>query len=127
MGALYKGLLATAVICAVLFYPVTVLIMGENGLYGTVNLYLASLVGVLVMAGMVYITEYYTGTQYNPVKLLAKASTTGHGTNIIAGLALSMQSTFPPVILISCLYISCQFFIFGSLRFLNISSVPIFL
>ena len=100
MGALYKGLIISAVVCAVLFYPVISVIMGENGVYGTLSLYLACLIGVLVTGGMVLITEYYTGTQYNPVKLLAKASTTGHGTNIIAGLALSLQSTFAPIILI---------------------------
>ncbi|MBI3103964.1 sodium-translocating pyrophosphatase [Candidatus Daviesbacteria bacterium] len=101
MGALYKGLIATVVFCAIFFYPITTALMGENGLYLTFNLYLASMIGVLVTAGMVFITEYYTGTKYAPVQNLASASKTGHATNIIAGLALSMKSTFWPVILIS--------------------------
>ncbi len=101
MGALYKGLTATIVLCALLFYPATAILMGDNGVYNPLSLYLASMIGVLVTAGMVLITEYYTGTQFNPVKHLAQASVTGHGTNIIAGLALSMQSTFAPIVLIS--------------------------
>ncbi len=101
MGALYRGLIVTAILCAILFYPATTILMGANGVYPTFNLYLASLIGVLVTAGMVVITEYYTGTKYAPVQLLAFSSKTGHGTNIIAGLALSMRSTFWPIVLIS--------------------------
>ena len=101
MGALYRGLIITAIFCAILFYPVTSALMGANGEFAVINLYLASLVGVLVTAGMVFITEYYTGTQYSPVQNLALASKTGHATNIIAGLALSLRSTFWPIILIS--------------------------
>ncbi len=101
MGALYKGMIATALVCAVLFYPTTIALMGENSAFPVLNIYLASLVGVLVTAGMVLITEYYTGTKYAPVQNLAAASKTGHATNIISGLALSMRSTFWPVILIS--------------------------
>lgn len=101
MGALYKGLIATVAICLVLFYFVTSSMMEGNLIYSTLNLYLASLVGVLVTAGMVIITEYYTGTKYNPVKYIASAGITGHATNIIAGLAVSMKSTFAPVLLIS--------------------------
>ncbi|MCL4365613.1 sodium-translocating pyrophosphatase [Patescibacteria group bacterium] len=101
MKALYRGMIVTAVFCAILFYPVTSSLMGGNGTFSTFNLYLASLIGVLVTAGMVLITEYYTGTQYAPVQNLANASKTGHATNIIAGLALSMRSTFWPIILIS--------------------------
>jgi len=101
MSALYKGLIATAIFCAILFYPITQYIMGDNGLYGVINLYLAQLVGVVVTAGMVLITEYYTGTKYAPVINLATSSKTGHATNIISGLALSMRSTFWPVLLIA--------------------------
>ncbi|MBI2600792.1 sodium-translocating pyrophosphatase [Candidatus Daviesbacteria bacterium] len=101
MGALYKGLIITSVLSAILFYPATSVLMGGNDLYGVINLYLASLLGILVTAGMVWITEYYTGTQYNPVRHIAESSVTGHGTNVIAGLAVSMKSTFFPVILIS--------------------------
>lgn len=101
MGALYKGLIATACLCAVFFYPITASLMGENGVFPTFNLYLASFLGVIVTGGMVLITEYYTGTKYQAVQNLAAASKTGHATNIISGLALSMRSTFWPVILIS--------------------------
>jgi len=100
MSALYKGMIATALVCAILFYPTTAILMGTNTSFSTLNLYLASLIGVLVTAGMVLITEYYTGTQYAPVQNLALASKTGHATNIISGLALSLRSTFWPVILI---------------------------
>lgn len=101
MGALYKGMIATAVLCSILFYPATTILMGDNGVFPALNLYLTCLIGVIVTAGMVLITEYYTGTQYSPVQTLASASKTGHGTNIISGLALSMRSTFWPIILIS--------------------------
>ncbi len=100
MGALYQGLIITTVLAAILFYPVTTALMGNNGVYTSMNLYIATLVGLLVTAGMMVITEYYTGTKYGPVKHLAEASKTGHGTNVIAGLALSMQSTFAPILLI---------------------------
>ncbi|MEK7617456.1 MAG: sodium-translocating pyrophosphatase [Patescibacteria group bacterium] len=101
MNALYKGLIATIVISAALFYPITLAFMADNGTYPVFSLYIALMVGVLVTAGMMIITEFYTGTKYNPVINLAKASVTGHATNIISGLALSMRSTFFPVILIS--------------------------
>lgn len=101
MRALYRGLIATSILCAILFYPATVVLMNGTSGISVFNLYLASLVGVAVTAGMVLITEYYTGTQYLPVQNLAQASKTGHATNIIAGLALSMRATFWPVILIS--------------------------
>lgn len=101
MSALYKGMIVTALVCAVLFYPTTIFFMGANPIFPAINIYLASLIGVLVTAGMVLITEYYTGTQYAPVQNLAAASKTGHATNMIAGLALSMRSTFWPIILIS--------------------------
>lgn len=101
MNALYKGMIVTAVLCAVLFYPVTSALMGNNGIYPVLNLYLAALIGVVVTGGMVLITEYYTGTKYAPVQNLGLASKTGHATNIIAGLALSMRSTFWPIVLIS--------------------------
>jgi K(+)-stimulated pyrophosphate-energized sodium pump len=101
MGALYKGLIATVVISAALFYPVTSTLMADNGEFFVFNLYLATLVGIVVTGGMVFITEYYTGTTYKPVQDLADASKTGHATNIIAGLALAMKSTFYPVLLIA--------------------------
>lgn len=101
MGALYQGLIITMVLAAVLFYPVTIFLMSSNGVYSAMNLFLCSLIGLLVTGGMMVITEYYTGTQYNPVRNLAEASKAGHGTNVIAGLALSMQATFAPILLIS--------------------------
>ncbi|MBI3109831.1 sodium-translocating pyrophosphatase [Candidatus Daviesbacteria bacterium] len=101
MGALYWGLAATIVFCALSFYPVVSSLMVDNGTFIPLNLYFALLIGVLVTAGMVFITEYYTGTKYGPVQHLALSSQTGHATNIIAGLATSMKSTFAPVVLIS--------------------------
>jgi len=100
MGALYKGLIVSGVLAAIAFYPATDYLMFGNGKYETLNLYLASLIGLAVTAAMVIITEYYTSTKYQPVKDIAKASQTGHGTNVIAGLAVSMKSTAWPVIVI---------------------------
>lgn len=101
MGALYKGLIATVVLCAILFYPLTIVFMADNQIFNVMYLYLCSLIGILVTAGMVVITEYYTGTKWSPVQHIAESSKTGHGTNVIAGLAISMKSTFLPVALIS--------------------------
>ena len=110
MNALYRGLIASGLIAGVAFYPVTNIIMAENGSFSVVDLYSAALVGLVVTALLVVITDFYTATGFAPVQRLAKASTTGHGTNIIAGLALSMRSTAAPVIVV-CLgiLVSYQF------------------
>ena len=94
MGALYKGVIVSGVLAAIAFYPVSMAMMGENGL----NLYFAALIGLVLTAAMVFITEYYTGTNYPPVQKIAAASTTGDATNIIAGLGISMKATALPVL-----------------------------
>ena len=100
MNALYKGLIVAGVLAGLAFYPITNWLMADNGTYSVMSLYLASLVGLAVTAAMVVITEYYTSKSYAPVKSIAEASKTGHGTNIIAGLAVSMKSTVLPMIVL---------------------------
>jgi K(+)-stimulated pyrophosphate-energized sodium pump len=94
MSALYKGVIVSGVIAAIAFYPITTALMGDQAM----PLYYSALIGLALTAGMVVITEYYTGTNFSPVKKVAAASTTGHATNIIAGLGVSMKATALPVI-----------------------------
>jgi len=99
MGALYKGMFGSAIISAVVFYYVTKKLMSGIADVSATHVYYSTLVGLVLTVAIVIITEYYTGI-YQPVKSIADASTTGHGTNIIAGLAVSMQATAAPVLAI---------------------------
>jgi K(+)-stimulated pyrophosphate-energized sodium pump len=125
MSALYKGLIASAVLACIAFYFVTMnmfpdglaqMVM-ENGklvpkmvmlngvlvpiIYSSINIFISAIVGLVVTGAIFWITEYYTATEYGPVQHIAQASTTGHGTNVIAGLGISMKSTAAPVIVIA--------------------------
>jgi len=97
MNALYAGVAVSAVLAAIAFYPITKALMADSA-FGVGNLFGCALIGLVLTGAMVVITEYYTATEYGPVQHVAKASTTGHATNIIAGIGISMKSTALPVL-----------------------------
>tara|TARA_B100001059_G_scaffold198491_1_gene204364 strand:- start:1226 stop:3328 length:2103 start_codon:yes stop_codon:yes gene_type:complete len=107
MGALYKGFIVTALTSLLILYPVTNSIVGltdtynNNGItFNGMDLYICGVVGFIITGLLIWITEYYTGTNYRPVKTVAQSSTTGHGTNVIQGLAISMEATAIPALII---------------------------
>jgi K(+)-stimulated pyrophosphate-energized sodium pump len=111
MGALYKGMFGAAIIAAIAFYYACNYFIKDMGDITTMSVYYCTLVGLVLTVVIVIITEYYTGI-YTPVKTIANASTTGHGTNIISGLAVSMQATAAPVVAI-CLAILISYHFAG--------------
>ncbi len=100
MNALYRGTIISALLSAVAFYFITNSMMANIEGYDAMSLFYASLIGLALTIAMIVITEYYTATEYGPVKRIAEASTTGDGTNVIAGLGVSMKSTAMPVLAI---------------------------
>ena len=108
MGALYKGFIVTAITSLIIMYPVTESIIGieknysnnAGAIFTGLDLYICGVVGFVITGLLIWVTEYYTGTDYRPVKTVAKSSTTGHGTNVIQGLAVSMEATAIPALII---------------------------
>ena len=107
MGALYKGFIVSAVLSVVGIFLVTMGTVGldaafetKSGSFTGMSLFLCALVGLVVTGLLIWVTEYYTGTEYRPVRSVANASTTGHGTNVIQGLAISMEATAIPAVII---------------------------
>ena len=107
MGALYKGFIATAIFSVAILYPVTDKIIGLDNIYSSTNaefngfeLYLCGIIGLIITGLIIWVTEYYTGTKFRPVLSIAKSSTTGHGTNVIQGLAVSLEATALPALII---------------------------
>ena len=107
MGALYKGFIATSILSLAILYPITDKIIGLNSVYSSTKtefsgfeLYLCGIVGLVITGLIIWVTEYYTGTKFRPVISVAKSSTTGHGTNVIQGLAVSLEATALPALII---------------------------
>ncbi len=107
MGALYKGFIATAVLSVLILYPVTDKVIGLETVYSSANasfngfqLYICGVIGLIITGLIIWVTEYYTGTKFRPVISVAKSSITGHGTNVIQGLAVSLEATALPALII---------------------------
>tara|TARA_Y100000590_G_scaffold85333_1_gene95388 strand:- start:18556 stop:20649 length:2094 start_codon:yes stop_codon:yes gene_type:complete len=107
MSALYKGFIATAIFSVIILYPITDKIIGLDNYYRSSNaefngfgLYICGVVGLIITGLIIWVTEYYTGTKFRPVISVAKSSTTGHGTNVIQGLAVSLEATALPALII---------------------------
>ncbi len=108
MGALYKGFIVTAITSLIIMYPITESIIGLKSTYNNnagaiftgLDLYICGVTGFIITGLLIWVTEYYTGTDYRPVRTVAKSSTTGHGTNVIQGLAISMEATAVPALII---------------------------
>ncbi len=107
MAALYKGFIVTAITSLIILYPITDYVLGLENTYTISNksftgmsLYICGVVGLAITGLLIWVTEYYTGTNYRPVKSVAASSTTGHGTNVIQGLAVSMEATAIPALII---------------------------
>jgi len=122
MNALYKGFIVTAVLSLVILYPVTDSVIGLETVFNVSNksftglgLYICGVAGLVITGLLIWITEYYTGTNYRPVRSIAQSSTTGHGTNVIQGLAVSMEATAVPalIIVIGILYTNSIAGLFG--------------
>jgi len=107
MAALYKGFVVTAVTSLIILYPITDYVLGLENIYTISNksfsgmsLYICGVIGLVITGLLIWVTEYYTGINYRPVKSVASSSTTGHGTNVIQGLAVSMEATAIPALII---------------------------
>jgi len=107
MAALYKGFIVTSLTSLVILYPVTDYVLGLDNIYtissksfSGMSLYICGVIGLVITGLLIWVTEYYTGTNYRPVKSVASSSTTGHGTNVIQGLAVSMEATAIPALII---------------------------
>jgi len=107
MNALYKGFIASAVLSLIILYPITDYIIGlnteyfiEDKIFTGMGLYVCGIIGLIITGLIIYVTEYYTGTNFRPVQSIALSSTTGHGTNVIQGLAVSMEAAALPALII---------------------------